>query len=85
MTREVKLSRVETELATLSYPVTRDDAATELDDVTVLFADGETNLGEVVSETGSDSFESVGELESEVYGALPIEAVGEPGQSEGEG
>ncbi len=85
MTREVKLSRVEAALSELSYPVTRNDAATELDDVTVLFADGEANLGGVVSETGSDSFESVDELESEVYGALPIEAVGEPGQSEGEG
>ena len=82
---EVKLSRLETVLSDLEYPISRERASDELEDVTVLLADGETNLGDVVSETGSESFESVDELGSEVYGALPIEAVGEPFQSEGEG
>ncbi|MEM4781892.1 MAG: hypothetical protein QXG03_10075 [Halalkalicoccus sp.] len=85
MAREVKLSRVDGVLEELSYPVPRDDAAVELQDVTVLLADGEANLGELVSETGSDSYQSVDDLQSEVHNVLPREAVGEPYQSEGEG
>ncbi|MHC3438050.1 DUF5789 family protein [Natrialbaceae archaeon A-gly3] len=83
--RRVKLSRLETVLEDLEYPISRDRASTELEDVTLLLADGETNLGAVVSETGSESFDSVDGLVSEIYGGLPIEAVGEPFQSEGEG
>ena len=84
MAHTVKLSHVGDELENLSYPITRNTAATELSDVTVTFADGQANLGEIVSDTGSDSFGSSDELESELYNVLPIEAVGEPGQSEGD-
>lgn len=85
MAREVKLSRVDDELEDLSYPIPRDDAAIELDGVTVLLADGEANLGELVSETGSDSYRSPEDLKAELHNSLPREAVGEPYQSEGEG
>lgn len=85
MAREVKLSRLETELEGLSYPVSRDEAAEELSDVTLLLADGEANLGEVVADTVSREFEDAESLAEEVRSFLPREAVGEPGQSEGEG
>ncbi|GAA0661926.1 hypothetical protein ACFQDG_03950 [Natronoarchaeum mannanilyticum] len=85
MSRTTRLSRVEEVLAELDYPVVRADAADELSDVTLELADGEVNLGEIVSETSSDSFESAEELESDLNNALPREAVGEPYQSEGEG
>ncbi len=85
MSREVKLSRVDGVLDELSYPIPRDDAAIELEGVTVLLADGEANLGELISETGSDSFTSRDDLKTEIHNSLPREAVGEPYQSEGEG
>lgn len=85
MDRRIKLSRVETVLEELTYPVSKDDAIDDLDEVTVLLADGETNLGDVVSRTGSESYASRDELEGEVFNVLPLRAVGEPNQSEGEG
>ncbi|HMB49700.1 DUF5789 family protein [Natronoarchaeum rubrum] len=85
MGRTTRLSRVDEVLDELDYPVVRADAADALSDVTLELADGEANLGEVVSETASDSFESVDELNSALNNALPREAVGEPYQSEGEG
>lgn len=81
----VKLSRLESALDDLDYPVSREAAAAELDDVTLLLADGEANLGDVVADTGSDTYEDVESLAGEVRAFLPREAVGEPGQSEGEG
>ena len=85
MSERVKLSRVESLFERLDSPVTRDDAAAEYVDVTVTFADGEANLGELVSEVGSDAFHGPDELFAELQNVLPVEAVGEPGQSEGEG
>jgi hypothetical protein len=85
MDRGTRLSRVEEVLDELDYPVMRSDAASELSDVTLELADGEANLGALVSETSSDSFGSTEELESELNNALPREAVGEPYQSEGDG
>ena len=85
MTREVKLSHIDDALSELSYPISRDDAADQLSDVTLSLADGEANLGEVVADSNGDSFDSVDDLQNEVLNNLPREAVGEPGQSEGEG
>ncbi|QIB74112.1 hypothetical protein GL213_09195 [Halogeometricum borinquense] len=84
MDERIKLSRIEERLDDLSYPLTRDDAATKLADVTILMADGEANLGELVSEVGSDSFTSSGDLYEELQNVMPVEAIGEPGQSEGD-
>ncbi|ADQ67417.1 hypothetical protein C499_08200 [Halogeometricum borinquense DSM 11551] len=84
MDERIKLSRMGDRLDDLSYPLTRDDAATKLADVTILMADGEANLGELVSEVGSDSFTSSGDLYEELQNVMPVEAIGEPGQSEGD-
>lgn len=85
METTVKLSRLEDALEELSYPVERELAAERLADVTVTYADGESNLGDIVADVGADRFDSVEDLRDEVYEYLPVEAVGEPGQSEGEG
>jgi hypothetical protein len=85
MSRTVKLSRVEAVLDSLSYPVEREAAADELADVTVELADGEANLADLISETTSDSYDSAADLRDELYEYLPTEAIGDPGQSEGEG
>ncbi|MDS0473724.1 hypothetical protein [Natrinema sp. 1APR25-10V2] len=82
---EVKLSRVSAVLEDLDYPIAPDQAATELEDVTLLLADGERNLGDLVERIDSVRFESREDLESELHNVLPREAVGEPYQSEGEG
>ncbi|GAB3672322.1 DUF5789 family protein [Halopiger thermotolerans] len=84
-TNSVKLSRVESVLENLEYPVTRDEAAQQYDDVTLVLADGERNLGDLISRSSDDEFESMDDLESELHNVLPREAVGEPYQSEGEG
>jgi hypothetical protein len=84
MSERVKLSRVESAFGRLDYPVTRDDAAAAFADVTVLLADREANLGELVSELGSDAFHGPDELFDELQSALPAEAVGEPGQPDGD-
>jgi hypothetical protein len=84
MDDEVKFSRLPAVLERLDYPITREDAAIEFADVTLLFADGDGNLGEYVSEVGSDSFTNADDLYSEIQNVVPIEAVGEPGQSEGD-
>jgi hypothetical protein len=84
MDKRVKLSRVESLFEELRFPVTRDDAAAEYADVTLLYADGEDNLGKLISEVGSDSFSNAEDLFTELQNVLPVEAVGEPGQSEGD-
>ncbi|MFC3478532.1 DUF5789 family protein [Halobacterium litoreum] len=85
MTREVKLNELAAELDALSYPATHADASTELSDVVLLYADGEERFVDVLDRSNEDVFVSRDDLESEVFSLLPTEAVGEPGQSEGEG
>lgn len=80
----VKLARVEERLADLDYPVTRSDAAAAFEDVEVTFADGEANLGRLISEVESDVFEGPDELAADLQNVVPVEAVGEPGQSDGD-
>lgn len=72
-------------LTELSYPVSREVAAESFEDVTVTFADGEANLGDLISETPADEFDSFEELRDEINNTVPREAVGEPYQSEGDG
>ncbi|AHG03249.1 hypothetical protein HALDL1_06315 [Halobacterium sp. DL1] len=83
--REVKLNHLSSELDVLSYPASHEDAATALDDVVLRYADGEERFVDVLERSTEDVFESRDDLESEIYSNLPTEAVGEPGQSEGEG
>ncbi|GAA0216027.1 DUF5789 family protein [Halobaculum roseum] len=80
----VNLSRVESLFAELDYPISREEAAAEFSDVTVRFADGEGNLGEYVAACSSEEFHNSGELYTDIQNELPVEAVGEPGQSEGD-
>ncbi|AEH38278.1 DUF5789 family protein [Halopiger xanaduensis] len=84
-TTSVKLSRIESVFDDLEYPVTNEEAAREFDDVTLLLADGERNLGALIADSDAERFESMDDLESELNNVLPREAVGEPYQSEGEG
>jgi len=81
----VKLSRVRTAFEDLEYPLSRREAADELLGTTLLHPGGEEDLGVLVSETHSDSFVSAEELEADLHNVLPVDAVGEPGESEGEG
>jgi hypothetical protein len=85
MGSEVKLSRIDDTLETLEYPISAEEAAAEFEDVTLLLADGERNLGQLLEQANSDRFESADDLETELHNVLPREAVGEPFQSEGEG
>jgi hypothetical protein len=64
MAREVSLSHVESVLDELSYPDTREKAASEFEDVTLLLADGERNLGKLISEVSAEEFDSNDELYS---------------------
>jgi hypothetical protein len=85
MGSEVKLSRIDDTLEALEYPISAEEAAAEFEDVTLLLADGERNLGQLLEQANSDRFESADDLETELHNVLPREAVGEPFQSEGEG
>ncbi|RXK51842.1 DUF5789 family protein [Halorientalis pallida] len=85
MAREVKLARLDEELANVEYPVERDEAVAAFEDVTLALADGTANLGRTIDRSDAERFESVDELRSEVLSQLPRRAVGEPYQSEGEG
>jgi hypothetical protein len=82
--RTVKLYRVESVLSELSYPVDRETAVEALDDVTLLLADGEVNLGATIDAASEAEFEVAEDLLVAVHNGLPVEAVGEPGQSEGD-
>lgn len=85
MSERVKLNRVESLFEErLDFPAARDEAAAEFSDVTVLFADGESNLGELISGIDSEQFTGPNDLYSGLNNELPIEAVGEPRQSEGD-
>lgn len=85
MARETKLSHLTDLLEELEYPAGQAAATEQFSDVTVLLADGEVNLGVLISKTASDRFDSAEDLEAELHNTFPREAVGEPYQSEGEG
>lgn len=81
---EIKLSDLDSKLKEFDYPVSRQELISGSTEVTLLLADGEKRLEEVLDGLSSDTFESVDDLESEIYANLPTEAIGEPGQSEGD-
>lgn len=80
----MKLSRVESYLEGLSYPATRAEAADACAGVTLLLADGEANLGALIEDIHADVVEDAADLHVELQNVMPIEAVGEPMQSEGD-
>jgi hypothetical protein len=83
--RRLTLNRLSDERQSHEYPMTVDDAAVELQGPVLEHADGEEPLTDVLDRSNADVFVSPDDLESEFYGLLPTDAVGEPGQSEGEG
>ena len=84
MAREIKFSDILTLLDGIDYPIGRTAASEELSDVRLVLADGDTNLGKLVSEISRESFESAADIESALHNVLPRGAVGEPYQSEGD-
>jgi hypothetical protein len=84
MTREVHLNQLRTVIDSFEYPISKAEAREEAGDVRLLYADGAESLPAVLSRTNTDTFDAVEDLESEIYSNLPVEAVGEPGQSEGD-
>lgn len=80
----ITLNELADRLETLSYPVSQRTVERELGDTRLQLADGETTIGETLELVGTDRFDSENELESELFSALPRNAVGEPYQSEGD-
>ncbi|GGL62482.1 DUF5789 family protein [Halocalculus aciditolerans] len=84
MARDVKLKDLEDTVEDLAYPMTNSNAREELDDVVLVYADGDERLSDVLARIEEDVFDDPADLVTEVMNALPTEAVGEPGQSEGD-
>jgi hypothetical protein len=84
MTETVKIARVKPLFAEIDYPVSRTAAATAFDGFTLVLADGEVNLGELIATADRETFASADDLTTELHNVMPIEAVGEPGQSDGD-
>lgn len=81
----VKLNELPTILDDLDFPVTHEALLEARGDVTVVLAEGEESLGDILAMSSEDEFASVDEVTNEVMSLLPRHAVGEPYQSEGEG
>lgn len=81
----VKLNRLRSVIGSIQYPLTNEEVRALVGDVTLLYADGQEPLGAVLRRSNDDDFDRVADLEAEIYTNVPVEAVGEPGQSEGEG
>lgn len=84
MARTVEFRQLDEVLAELAYPVSREEAAAAFDDTTVLLADGEVNLGDVIAGVSSAEFSSSADLLPDIHNNLPRRSVGEPYQSEGD-
>lgn len=81
----VKLNEVTAVLESLDYPISTETIDAELSDLTVLYADGEESLATILDRVNQSQFESADALEAEIMSNVSIGAVGDPGQSEGEG
>jgi hypothetical protein len=69
--QRVDRDRVDAHLDSLSYPVTRDDAAAAFAETEVVIGDDAANLGRLISEVGSDAFQNPDDLAAELEEALP--------------
>jgi len=85
MPRRVWLNELDEFFGDLDYPIDRARLADEFDDVELVYANGEESLPAVLDPIEYDTFESPGDLTREIMNTAPVEGVGEPGQSEGEG
>jgi hypothetical protein len=81
---QLKLNALYEQFETLEYPLNRETAAESFEQSTLLMADGETNLGTLIGKARTQTFDSPEDLFVELQTVLPIEAVGEPGQSDGD-
>jgi hypothetical protein len=84
VTSELKLNTLIEQFETLTYPLDRETAAASFSESTLLLADGERNLGGLIERAFTPSFDSAEDLFVELQTVLPIEAVGEPMQSDGD-
>lgn len=84
MGESIRLNRLATVITDLDYPLSKHDALDELSDVTLVYADGEEPLPAVLQRANTEQFETPTDLETEIFNHVSIEAVGEPGQSEGD-
>jgi len=85
MTRDIKLNELTELLASATYPLSVEQARAKFDDVRLQYADGSEPLDEVLGRLEDDQFTSPEEAQSSIFNTVPVEGVGEPGQSEGEG
>lgn len=85
MSRRIKLNDLHSLLTTCTYPISTTDLASEFEDVTLVYADGDEPFDAVLDRVSQSIYHSPGDLEADVFANLPVEAVGEPGQAEGEG
>ena len=84
MTDEIHLSRLEPTLEAETYPVEREALADSFAGTTLLFADGDADLGGLIDDVDQETFESADDAFVALQNVLPVEAVGEPGQSDGD-
>jgi hypothetical protein len=84
MNDTVKFSRLYERLDALDYPISREEAATACRGETLTFADGQRDLGDLLSGLDDARFEAASELHETLQAELPTEALGEPGQSDGD-
>lgn len=85
MDGEIRLNQLESVIGPLAYPISNDATCEAVAGVTLVYPDGEEPLSAVVARSQAETFDSVEDLETEVFSNVPTEAVGEPGQSEGDG
>ena len=85
MTREVKLNQLTELLDGESYPLSVANARSTFDDVDLVYAAGSESLADVLARVPDEQFESTTDAQSSIMNVRPVEGVGEPGQSEGEG
>ena len=85
MSRDIKLNELTELLESATYPLSVDTAQQEFDDVVLVYADGSEPLDEVLGRLEDEQFDSAEEAQSSIFNTVPVEGVGEPGQSEGEG
>jgi len=85
MTLEVKLNELTELLETATYPLSVETARAEFDDVQLVYADGSESLAALLARVNDEQFDSPDEAQSSIYNTIPVEGIGEPGQSEGEG
>ena len=84
MPDEINLSRLEPTLEDHAYPADREALAESFAGTTVLFADGDADLGDLLADVDQETFASAADAHAALQNVLPIEALGEPGQSDGD-